>query len=86
MTPKHSSPALPKEISDLLLELCAEIQACDDRIGRYSDHEGTEEGPTYHLYQLGFATFKSHCIRAIEDHEAAIIVFKKLLKLNRTRE
>lgn len=67
-------------------KLFREVQANDDLIGHYSDHEGTEGGPTFYLWALGYEKFKSHCIRAIKDHRTAIATFKKLQKVNETRK
>jgi hypothetical protein len=65
--------------------LFREVQANDDKLGRYSDHEGTDGGPTFYLWSKGYKAFKSHCQRSIRDHRAAIETMEKLQRLNEAR-
>lgn len=67
-------------------KLFHEVQANDDRLGQYSDHEGTEGGPTFYLWTQGYGKFRAHCLRSIRDHETAISTMKKLQKLNEARK
>lgn len=53
------------------------VQVCDDRIGRYSDHEGDENGPTFYHWKKGMEGFMDHCDRAIADHYEAVMVWRK---------
>jgi hypothetical protein len=64
------------EAEMIVKSLFREVQANDDRLGRYSDHEGDNDGPTYQIWQAGYKTFKAHCQRAIHDHETAIVTMK----------
>lgn len=73
------------EINRKALAHCEFVRYCDDRLGRYSDHEGDENGPTFHLWQKGDIDFEMHCLRAIEDHKKAITVWRKFLRLNAKR-
>lgn len=73
-------------IQKMAEDLFHEVQANDDRLGKYSDHEGTDGGPSFYLWSQGYKTFKSHCVRSIRDHETAIATMKKLQNLNETRK
>lgn len=74
--------AISKMAQKLFLEVCKN----DDRLGRYSDHEGDDGGPTYYMWSQGYAIFRSHCIRSIRDHMKAVETMKKLQKLNEARK
>src|SRR5689334_2687164 len=67
------------------LQLCKEMSTCDDRLGHYSDYEGTEDGPTFHLWSQGVEAFDLQCKAAIKQHAVAIALWKKFAKLNRMR-
>ncbi len=67
------------------MKLFDEVSTCDDRLGAYADYEGNEDGPTYHLWMNGHAGFANCCDRAIDDHTAAIKVWRKLRKENEKR-
>jgi hypothetical protein len=67
------------------LAMCDSIRECDDRIGRYSDHEGNKDGPTYYFWAQGKTKFEEHALRAIHDHQLALKAWRKALKLNDKR-
>lgn len=67
------------------LLLCKEMSACDDRLGKYSDYEGTEDGPTFYLWEQGVEDFDAQCKAAIRQHAIAIAAWRKFQKLNRFR-
>ena len=73
------------KLDEIVLEWCEEVRKCDDQIGRYSDHEGEESGPTWYMWQSGYETFKYACSRALADHKQAIHVWEQLQKLNEAR-
>lgn len=68
------------------LELCKEMREVDDSHGMYSDHEGDESGPTWHLWSQGYADFRTYCARAIADHEQALFLWRQFVKLNQQRK
>ncbi len=74
------------ELDAKALEMCAEMREVDDSHGMYSDHEGDKEGPTWHLWQQGYANFKMYCQRAIADHEQALFLWRNFVKLNEKRK
>lgn len=75
-------PEMSTKIPEWNLEaLLTAVQVCDDRIGRYSDHEGNEEGPTFYHWKQGREAFQRHCDRAIGDHQEAIKVFRRFKRL-----
>jgi hypothetical protein len=76
----------PSPIQKMAVRYFREVQANDDRLGQYSDHEGNEDGPSFFLWTQGYTTFKKHCERSIRDHEKAIETMKKLQKLNEARK
>ena len=55
------------------------------QLGRYSDHEGDENGSTWHFWQQGISHFDMYAARAIVDHKAAINVWEQLRELNKAR-
>jgi hypothetical protein len=61
------------------------VRLINDRLGMYSDHEGDESGSTYMFWVEGRESFESHSERAIEDHQQAIKVWRRLQRLNRKR-
>lgn len=68
-----------------LLKLCEEVRRCDDTLGKTSDHEGQQDGPTYRLWGAGRESFRNHAEAIISWHQHAITVWKRLLRLNDRR-
>lgn len=68
------------------LEVFKEVRAINDQLGRYSDHEGQEDGSTYYFWNHGQDAFDLQCSRAIEDHQTAIRVWRKLRRINQKRQ
>lgn len=67
------------------LDLFDSVRACNDRLGRYSDHEGNEDGSTFYFWRKGPAAFEKQCERAIRDHESAISAWRSLQHANNLR-
>lgn len=68
-----------------VIEMCDAVRECDDNLGRCSDHEGSDEGPTFRVWNLGPAKFKHHAEAVISWHQHAISVYRRLLKMNERR-
>jgi len=67
------------------LVIAEAIRKIDDKLGQFSDHEGNEDGPTYHLWQLGKRRFAARCDEAIELHQRAIRLWKDARLINAKR-
>lgn len=68
-----------------ILELCDDIRQANDRLGMFSDHEGDENGSTYHFWQQGPGEFEVSCQIAIEGHQRAIKAWRKIRTANLRR-
>ncbi len=77
-----TEPAVPPTAPTQLMRLCEALRVCNDQLGKYSDHEGDENGSTWHFWQMGKSRFDMYAARAIADHKAAIGVWKELRALN----
>lgn len=69
---------LPAEVAKAIND----IRVGDDRLGRYSDYEGNEDGSTYMFWMQGSDPFASQIARAIADHQASIRAWTQLALLN----
>lgn len=68
-----------------VMAACASVNAADDRLGSRSDHEGDENGPTYHAWQQGRAYFARYVESTIKMHERAIDALLAASRLNQRR-
>lgn len=66
-----------------VMRLCREMQKNDDRLGRFSDHEGTEDGPTWQAFKEGYLARRA--LEAIQLHRNAIALWGQLYNLARHR-
>lgn len=66
-------------------EMFDEVRGIDDRLGRYADYEGDREGPTSYFWRKGKEAFDLQCERAIEDHQKAVRIWRKLRRVNAKR-
>lgn len=73
------------EANESAMLLFEELRKANDELGRYSDHEGDEGGSTFYFWKQGRTAFAAQCERAIEDHNRAIKLWRKLRDLNRFR-
>jgi hypothetical protein len=69
-----------------VLAMCESIRKCDDSIGHASDHEGDENGPTWHMWRLGQKRFARHVAAMVEWHRRAAYRWEKAGKLNNRRK
>ena len=72
------------EVDTELLALCERKRAVDDELGRCSDHEGDEHGPTYSMFKNmrpeGYCTTLDYYIG---QHERAVRILRRLIRLRR---
>lgn len=62
-------------------KLCDEMRENDDALGRFSDHEGGCEGPTWQAFKDGYLSRRA--LEAISLHRKAIDLWGKLYNLDR---
>lgn len=65
-----------------ILRLCKEMQENADALGRFSDHEGTTDGPTWIAFKEGYLAPRA--LQAIRLHNQAIHLWHTLYNLVRT--
>ncbi len=64
-----------------VLKLCEEMMANDNALGRFSDHEGVPDGPTWIAFKEGYLAQRA--LEAIRLHRKAIDLWGKLYNLHR---
>lgn len=64
-----------------LVQFCEESRAIDDSLGRYSDHEGDENGPTYSLFLQPVDAYLDHAEHVIELCRRKVRLMNKLRNL-----
>lgn len=64
-----------------ILKLCNEMQKNDDSLGRFSDHEGGTDGPTWAAFKEGY--LQRRALEAITLHQRAAALWSKLYNLAR---
>lgn len=62
-----------------ILTICDEMRANDDALGRFSDHEGGTDGPTWQAHKGGY--LKRRALEALQLHKNAIYLWQKLFNL-----
>lgn len=77
---------MKKTHKQALVRLCRQKCEVDDKLGHYSDHEGTtggeNEGPTAYLFRtFTLEQYMAHIKAANEHHRQAIRIQNSLLKL-----
>jgi hypothetical protein len=79
---KVESDDYARRFEQKLLRLCSEMSALDDRLGKFSDYEGNEFGPTCFLFKNhDKTTFDYHANSAIALHKEAIRLWRELKKM-----
>jgi hypothetical protein len=68
-----------------VLKECAKIQEIDDALGKRSDHEGDENGPTWYLWNQDPRDFELIAQEQINNHHRAVYHWTKLRSMNRRR-
>lgn len=68
-----------------VLKACAKVQEIDDALGKRSDHEGDENGPTWYLWNLGPEKFEAVAREQVNNHNRARYTWEKLRSMNRRR-
>jgi hypothetical protein len=63
-----------------ILKLCTEMQKNDEALGRFSDHEGGTDGPTWAAHRDGY--LKRRALEALQLHRNAIALWSKLYNLS----
>ncbi len=64
--------------------ICTEKARTDDALGRFSDHEGEDIGPTWHLFsKLNYHRYADHVEYEIGLHKQQIRTMRTLLRLKR---
>lgn len=61
--------------------LCEEMRKLDDALGRFSDHEGVPNGPTWIAFQEGYLARRA--LEAIQLHRKAVNLWGQLYNLHR---
>lgn len=62
-----------------IIKLCDEVRDIDAKLGRFSDHEGGMDGPTWQAYKDGY--LKKRALEAIQLHRNAQAIWSKLFNL-----
>lgn len=81
----HAKGYNPAPTEAQVLAMCRAINALDDALGKFSDYEGDESGPTYYLWKKGVHTFNVKADEAIELHRRAIKEWQAARALNKRR-
>lgn len=67
-----------------ILKFAKKIQQIDDRLGKFSDYEGDDEGPTYRLFKTSTPEeWQDQCQAAIDYHKAAVRLWNAALRASR---
>ena len=64
-----------------ILKLCNEVRELDDSLGRFSDHEGSTNGPTWQAFKDGYLARRA--LEAIQLHRHAVFLWGQLYNLAR---
>lgn len=64
-----------------VLKLCAEMCENDGKLGRFSDHKGVPDGPTWIAFKEGYLARRA--LEAIQLHRTAIALWGKLYNMAR---
>lgn len=63
-----------------IIKLCDEMRENSDKLGRFSDHEGGTDGPTWQAFKDGY--LKKRALEAITLHNKAIDLWRRLFNLD----
>ncbi len=85
MTARALVRQLPSNSDKMMLRLCNKIQEVDDQLGRFSDHEGNMDGPSWWSWRRGKKGFENYCEKALMLHRRALRIWQQAKKLNETR-
>jgi len=68
-----------------VLGICNSIRDVDDQLGRFSDYEGGQNGPTWAVWNVSKEIFAARCEQSITLHQQAITRWKRAAALNARR-
>lgn len=63
-----------------MIKLCDDVRENCDKLGRFSDHEGGTDGPTWQAFKDGY--LKARALEAITLHRKAIAIWSSLFNLD----